>query len=278
MRRNAPSLYNVAYRSELFLDGRSDSLEAQIWEPLLAENEMANLDRAQVIARLRGIAAYREGFRSAFGDQGINEATLAMALASYQRALLSADSPFDQWYYGGQGIDPMVEQGFSVFQQAGCSSCHTLGEDHALFSNGQYYNTGIAHASRMRPPAQQVQIAPGVFVQLASPVAVTRLSDEGRAEVTGDAAQRWHYVVPSLRNVALTAPYMHDGSLPTLETVIDYYRRGGSSDPGKDPRVRRLALSDDEAAALAAFLRALTGSNVLALARDARSAPVGDQQ
>jgi cytochrome c peroxidase len=194
--------------------------------------------------------------------------------------LLSADSPFDRWFYGGDAtaVSPQVKRGFALFNEAGCAGCHRYSNAFALFSDDGLYRTGVEFESRAREaqPPQRIQLAPGTIVPLEAAIRAPSRNDEGRAEVTGAPEDRWRYRTPSLRNVAITHPYMHDGSLATLEAVIDFYDRGAGADPGRDSRLRPLGLTDDQKSALLAFLRALTGSNVDALAADARSAPIGD--
>ncbi len=122
-----------------------------------------------------------------------------------------------------------------------------------------------------------MQVAPGVIIEVDTEIATPHIVDDGRAAVTKDPSERWQYRTPGLRNVALTAPYMHDGSIATLEEVVDYYALGGAAGhAGQDPRIRPLSMDADERADLVAFLHALTGSNVDELARDARAAPIGD--
>ena len=278
VRRNAPTLYNVAYVRALFHDGRETELVRQIWEPLLADNEMGNSSRAEVLARIGQIDDYAKRFAQVY-PAGLTEETLGMALAAYESGLLSAASRFDQWLFNGdqQILDARERAGFALFNSQGCINCHTVGDDHALFTDGGFYNTGIGYRAAMK--AQQplrVQLAPGVFVQPTVPIEVANEVDDGRLEVTGERADRWRYRTPSLRNVALTAPYMHDGSIATLAAVIDYYQAGGAQAPAQDPRIQPLALTNEEKSALVAFLRSLTGSNVEALAADARSVSIGD--
>jgi cytochrome c peroxidase len=275
VRRNAPSLYNVAYRKTLFHDGRENALEAQVWSPLLAPDEMGNPDRAAVLLRVAALDDYAERFAAAY-DAGLTARNLGHALASYQRGLLSGDSPFDRWYYGGDqaALDAEAQRGFEVFRRAGCASCHTVGDDHANFTDGAFHNTGVSHRATI-PPAR-IQIAPGVFTDLNVALKVPSVADDGRFEVTGAEADRQRYLTPSLRNVAVTGPYMHDGSLPTLAAVVDYYDAGGTGGPARDPRIRPLHLSAGDKAALVAFLESLTGSDVDALAADARSVGIGD--
>lgn len=277
VRRNAPTLYNVAYRSTLFHDGREGTLEAQIWAPLLAANEMGNADPAGVLERVAKLDDYASRFAATY-EAGLNARTLGQVLASYQRSLLSGNSAFDRWYYGHDpaALGAEARRGFQVFQESGCAACHTIGEHHALFTDDDFHNTGIAHRAAATSRPTRIQLAPGIFTELTVTVEVPRLADDGRFEVTGLEADRHRYRTPTLRNVALTSTYMHDGSLPTLAAVVDYYDSGGSAAPGQDPRIRPLGLAASDKAALVAFLESLTGSDVGALAADARSATIGD--
>jgi cytochrome c peroxidase len=290
VRRNVPSLYNVAYTGVLFLDGRETSLEDQIWSPLLAVNEMANPSREAVLKKLASNADYRAQFNALY-PAGLTEESVGRALAAYQRALLSGDSPFDRWYFvdqmttgtgdprvSGKPYPPLAEEGFAVFQKKGCASCHRLNESNALFTDSQFHNTGTGfrrYGRALRPP--KVQLAPGVYIVPTVDAETETFTDEGRFEVTGNPADRWRYRTPSLRNVALTAPYMHDGSLATLESVVKFYADGGGGDPMQDPRTSHLRLSQQEQSALVAFLRTLTSDHVDALVSDARSVVIGER-
>jgi cytochrome c peroxidase len=282
VRRNAPSLLDSGYRSRLFHDARETRLEHQIWGPLLAANEMGNPSVGAVLETLRSTSDYAERFSTAFPERGLAIETLGMALASYQRTLVSGDSAFDRWHYAdaGDAISNRAQQGFRLFTgKAGCASCHTVGP----FSDSRLYNTGIGYAASMKskpPRTQRIQVAPGsvlevdrqIIAQVSEPVP----NDLGRYEITLDPDDRWKYRTPTLRNVALTAPYMHDGSLATLGDVVAHYDRGGVPNPGLDPRIRTLDLDAEERDALVAFLETLTGSAVETLVSDAFAAPIGD--
>jgi cytochrome c peroxidase len=155
-----------------------------------------------------------------------------------------------------------------------------VGKQDALFTDHGFHNTGIGWRRSYGAPARtRVELAPGVFAELDRRTLETfsepPAKDVGRYEITLDPRDRWAYKTPTLRNVALTAPYMHDGSLPTLEMVIEFYDGGGVDNPEKSPLITRLGLDAEERAALAAFLRALTGSNVRARVEEARRAPAG---
>jgi len=285
VRRNAPTLYNVAYLRHLFHDGRDTRLEHQIWGPLLAPNEMGNPSVGSVIEKVRALPGYAARFEAAFPGRGLSLETLGLALAAYERTLVSGDSPFDRWYYGGDesAVGAAEKRGFALFSgKAGCIGCHPIGRDTALFSDDAFHNTGIGYARSMGKTAetQRLQVAPGVYLEvdrsIVAQVAEPPQSDLGRYEITRDPADRWKYRTPTLRNVAKSAPYMHDGSLATLRDVVLFYDRGGIANEGLDARIRPLSLAGEEVRDLVAFLESLTGSDVPLLVADAFAAPVGD--
>lgn len=284
VRRNSPSLYNVGYARLLFHDGRENSLEQQAWGPLLAHNEMANPSIGYVVEKIRRSDDYRGLFRQAF-KKGPDMLTIGSALASYQRSLNSADSPFDRWYYGKQqsAIDASAKRGFALFTgKAACNRCHSIGEKSALFTDQQRHNTGVGYAESMfkTPQKQNLQLAPGVFVDLDSQqlqsVSVEKSNDLGYYEISQNPVDRWAYKTPSLRNAALSAPYMHNGSLATLEAVVRFYDQGGVANDNLSALIKPLNLSEAEIVDLTAFLNTLTGSNVGTLISDAFAAPVGE--
>lgn len=282
LRRNAPTLLNVAYVGQLFHDGRAASLESQAWLPLLHPVEMGNQSVAEVLDKLRAMPDYAGRFETAFDGAGASEQTVGVALASYQRTLVSGNSRFDRWRYANDkhALNAREQAGFAVFAGKGrCIACHAVGERNGLFSDARFHNTGIGWARRKGTavdPGRRyaVQLAPGVFTELQerelANVSEPLQDDDGRFEVTHQESDRWAYRTPSLRNVALTAPYMHDGSLATLEAVIEYYQKGGIDNPGRDELVQPLQLTEEDKRDLAAFLRSLTGDNVGLLAQRAR--------
>ena len=286
VRRNSPTLYNIAYARSLFHDSRETTLEQQIWAPLLAHNEMANPSIGYVIEKINNSADYNGLFKKAFGKEPGME-TIGMAIASYERTLNSANSAFDRWYYGKakQALDAKAQRGFQLFNgKANCSSCHTISRNHALFTDNNNHNTGIGYADAMgkTDKTQRVQVAPGVYVDVAATlittVAETKPNDLGRYEITQKPEDRWKYKTPSLRNVSLTAPYMHNGVFATLQQVVEFYNRGGVANENLDPLIKPLNLTAQEAADLTAFLESLTGDNVKELVADAFAAPIGDTQ
>ena len=285
VRRNSPTIYNVAYLERLFHDGRESTLEQQIWGPLLARNEMGNPSVGRVIEQVNAIPEYRERFQNAFAGRPVSMETVGMALASYERVLVSANSLFDRWYYGGEkkAMSAAQQAGFGLFNgKANCSACHQLTREWALFTDNQMHNTGIGYQrSMLETPAEtRVQIAPGEHVTVRSDVVAEASepppNDLGLYEITENPNDRWKYRTPTLRNVALTAPYMHNGSISTLQEVIAFYNRGGIDNELLDPLLQPLRLSAEESEQLLAFLNALTGDNVDALVSDAFAVPVGN--
>ena len=283
--RNAPTLYNVAFLGTLFHDGREESLEQQAWQPMLHPNEMANPSIGFVIDKIASLPDYADLFETAFDGRGPDLETVPKALASYQRTLVSANSAFDRWYFGAEtgAMDEAAIRGFRLFTgRAGCVACHAIEQDHALFTDQRLHNTGVGYARSQRreePGPSRVWLYPGVSIDVSAhlirSVGEERVPDLGRYRVTSDPDDRWRFRTPSLRNVALTAPYMHDGSLATLEAVVAFYDGGGIPNRRLSPLIRPLELSDSERAELVAFLRALTGE-YRSLVLDAFAAPLGD--
>jgi cytochrome c peroxidase len=285
VRRNSPTIFNVAYAKLMFHDARDNALETQIFGPMLARSEMANPSIGWLLAKIRRLDDYPALFERAFGA-GPDVRTLGWALAAYQRSILSGNSPFDRWLFAGEkgALSRPAIQGYRLFTgKAGCAVCHPVGKDYALFTDQALHNTGTGAARDAREldhAPVRVRLAPGVFTSLKRSVVEAvghpPIKDFGRLEITGNPADLYKYKTPTLRNVALTAPYMHDGSLKTLEEVVRFYNKGGHPDRGLDPAIHPLGLKDAEIRALVAFLESLTGDNVEALVQDARSVPVGN--
>ena len=271
-------------RSALFHDGRETALEQQIWGPLLAPNEMGNPSVGAVLEKLRRLPDYAGRFEAVFG-RGPGMETLGMALAAYERTLLAADSPFDRWRFAGEedAISASARRGFELFTgKAGCVACHRVGTSDALFTDHRLHNTGIGYRRAMGEArkTRRILVAPGTWLEVGNDVieAVSERppGDLGLYELTQDPADRWKYKTPTLRNVALTAPYMHDGSFSTLREVIDFYDRGGIANQNLSPLLQPLGLSDAEKDDLAAFLESLTGTTADLVVDDAKAATIGD--
>ncbi len=289
--RNSPSLYNIAYLTRLFLDGREHSLENQVWQPLTAHNEMAAPSIGWLVHKISRMQDYDGLFERTFDGAGPNILTVGQALASYQRTLLAGDSPFDRWHFGNQpdAVEEDVKRGFTLFSgKARCFACHTIAKDHALFTDQQFHNTGLGYAvtfdkplESTKPGTTRVQLAPGVFADVPNEkidsVTQQRMpNDLGLYRVTENPNDRWKFRTQSLRNVTLTAPYMHNGQFDTLREVIDFYDRGGIPNELLSPLITPLNLTETEKQDLEAFLRALTGDTVTEIVADAFAAPIGD--
>ncbi len=237
VRRNAPTILNVGFLPKLFWDGRVDSLEEQARLPILAPDEMGMTEESAVAA-IEGIPEYPPLFERAFGDRTVTLQRIARAIAAFERTLVAGDSPFDRWWGGDrEAIDESAQRGYALFiDKAGCSQCHSIRQSYAIFTDGGFHVTGAGDGAG--------------------------LTDPGRYEVTKRPEDMHAFRTPPLRNVALTAPYMHDGSLRTLEEVVDFYAKGGGEIAGKSKLMRPVLLSDRERADLVAFMKALTSAEI----------------
>lgn len=237
--RHSPSVVNSAYSPLQFWDGRAASLEKQAEGPVENPVEMANT-LATVERRLNADPSYREEFIRAWGPRPITYEMVEKSIASFERTVISGNSPFDRWKYGHdeRAVNASVKRGFVVFtstKKGDCAACHTVGDKYAVFTDNQFHNVGIG-------------------------VDMGRFTDVGLFAVTHIEADKGKFKTPCIRNVALTAPYMSDGSLKNLKEVIDFYIGAGNSNPNLDKDIHVLDfLSGQERADLEAFLNSLTG-------------------
>jgi cytochrome c peroxidase len=237
--RNAPSIVNAAWGKTFFWDGRAGNLEEQAGQPIENPLEM-DLALSDAVAKVAADASYVESFQRAY-DEAPSAASLQKALASFVRSVVSGNSPYDRHLRGDDSdFGPQRKRGEELFlsEKAECFHCHPSGSlsNEGFFNNGSYLAGG----------------------------------DTGREQITGRVGDIGKFKVPGLRNIAVTAPYMHDGSVGTLEDVIEHYAAGGRGDPSTDPLIKPLTLSSEEKADLLEFLHSLTDS---ALLEDARFAP-----
>ncbi|MNK77246.1 Cytochrome c551 peroxidase precursor [compost metagenome] len=232
--RNTPTIYGSAHQAFQFWDGRAKTLEEQALGPIVNPIEMASR-MEDVLAKLSAMPYYRHKFQEAFGT-GPSSDGIAKALATFERALKVGPSPYDRFLAGDtSALSEQQKRGMTLFnsRKGSCSGCHN-GKIH---SNGMFLKIGVN--------------------------AVGPSADPGRFAVTGRDLDRGAFKVPTLINIAQSAPYMHDGSLATLEAVVDFYDRGGGPAPSLHPLIRPLGLSAQEKADLVAFLHALTGPDNL---------------
>ena len=282
-RRNAPTVVNAAFMHRLFHDGREPILEDQVIDPLVAFNEMGNPAIGYVVEKVSQLPDYDGMFEAAFGGK-VTLDRLTKAIAAYERTLVSGNSRFDRYMYGGdkQAMTAAEINGMKVFAGKGrCILCHTKGEKNALFTDQKFHNTRIGYHANNVPYEKEnntmpIQLAPGIIVKadltLVDEASEDIPNDVGRFEITENPDDRWAYKTPALRNVALTAPYMHDGSLMTLDDVVEFYDKGGEENPLLDPLLKPLRLTAAEKQDLVAFMKALTGANMARLAQEARAA------
>ena len=272
LKRNSPSLLNVRHRPLLFQDGREFSLINQVWSPLLSQAEMGNLSIGMVVKKIESLDDYATKFKATVGE--IDAISIGKALAAYQQSLLSGNSPFDRWFFleDTSAVSDNVKKGFRLFKQKGCIDCHQIQREWSLFSDQKFHNTGIGYERSMSLKLGQrsVKLTSTITIQTQFNFKGEVQSDLGRYEVTGDPKDRWKYRTAGLRNVALTSPYMHDGSLPTLKSVLLFYSKGGISNPGLDPLMKPFKLSNEEARDLIEFLNSLTSSDIKGIIESAR--------
>ncbi len=271
--RNAPTVVNAAYFHKLFWDGRSPDLEDQSQHPFVNQVEMGLKDHKPILEIVRTDSDYGKAFKAVFGKSGdqITMDDVKKAIASFERTIVSGNSPFDRYYFGGdkKAMAPAQIRGFQVFLGQGrCVSCHTVEQDHALFTDNRFHNIGIG-MNRIQKDAPRLA---GEFLKAKSQGADVdkavltdpKTSELGRFAVTDGFDDMGSFKTPTLRNIALTAPYMHDGSLKTLNEVVTHYNNGGAtkkSDRVNDflsGGIRPLNLSKQQISDLVAFMEALT--------------------
>ena len=225
--RHTPTLYNVAYLSKWYWDGRAATLEGQINAAWV--NQMVVPDTKVVIDRLAAVPGYASQFQSVFG-QGVNAENMVKALAAYIRTVNSGASPWDRYEMGDKsavGADAVA--GFTVFMgKARCAVCHTP----PVYTTGEFYNIGLEADKAKKDP--------------------------GRGGITKDTKDEGAFKTPTLRSIAISGPYFHDGSVTSLEAAVRYMAGGGKSDPNKTELLVDVKLTDAEVRQLVAFLTSLT--------------------
>lgn len=231
--RNSPTLANVAYQQKLLREGGVPTLEMQILVPIQEHNEF-DFNILLVAERLSRLPEYVEMAQKTYG-RAPAPFVITRSIAAFERTLLSGDSPFDQWFFQGknEAVTAAAQRGYMLFQseKLNCGKCHSG----FLFTDQSFANNGL------------YEVYP----------------DSGRIRLTGVESDRALFKVPSLRNIALTAPYMHDGSLPTLEAVLDHYQSGGKNHPNQSHLVQPFTITPTERADLLAFLQSLTDTRFI---------------
>jgi len=229
--RATPTIVNAAFNPIQMWDGRKSTLEDQALGPITADAEMSQ-PLPELVKKIESIPGYRSLFDAAYPGEGVSGATIAKAIASYERTVLSTDSPFDRWMRGDPtAVNDAARRGFEVFRGKGnCETCHS-GYN---FTDNGFHNIGIKD-----PEGHE---------------------DLGRYNERKLAILKGAFKTPTLRNVAVTGPYMHNGCYRTLEEVVDHYARGGDVKSNLSPDMKPIHLTDRDKADLVAFLRSLTGA------------------
>lgn len=271
--RNAPTVINAVYFERQFWDGRSPSLEDQALHPPVNPVEMGLKDHEPILAIVREDPDYARAFKQVFDKSGkeITMTEVTKAIAAFERTVVAGNSPFDRYYFKGDknALTPAQKRGLQVFVDEGrCVSCHVIEQTQALFMDNRFHNIGVGiNAIQQDAPALVSEFIKAKAT--ASEVDVKVLTDKrtselGRLVVTRRFDDIGSFKTPTLRNIAVTAPYMHDGSLKTLRDVVVHYNNGGVTKEG-DPvndflsgGIRPLKLTEQQIDDLVAFMESLT--------------------
>ncbi len=272
--RNSPTILNAMFNELQFWDGRAPSLEEQSKLPIINPIEMGMKDHTVVVQRVREAKEYAPMFAKAFPNEGINIDTIAKAIASFERTQLSGDSPFDRFITGDQNaISESAKRGWDLFNhKARCISCHAFNPSLPFFSDFKFHNIGVAakdvNFSQLARRARQVGDDPKAIDELALQQGFSEL---GRYLVTKQLRDVGAFKTSMLRDIELTAPYMHNGSEKTLLDVVNFYDKGGELNPNLDGGMRPLKLTDAEKADLVEFMKALTSDSVRERAKNTKA-------
>jgi cytochrome c peroxidase len=279
--RNAPTVLNAVYMKTMFWDGRSPSLEDQSLHPFVNPVEMGLENHEPILAVIRKDPEYIGAFKAVFNKTGeaITMQEVTQAIASFERAQVMGNTPFDRWYFAGdeQAMTAAQERGFALFiNQARCVSCHRVEQTQALFTDNRFHNIGVGiNDIQGDVPELAREFVRAELTNTEVDVTVLtnkKTSELGRFAITHVFDGLGAFKTPTLRNVAVTAPYMHDGSLKTLRDVVVHYNNGGvtvKDNPVNDflsGGIRPLNLSDEQIDDLVAFMEALTSPEYADLA------------
>ena len=280
--RNAPTVINAAFYTSQFWDGREPDLEGQSMQPPINPVEGGLKDHKPILGVIQGDKEYTRQFKNVFGvnAKNISMEHVSKAIASFERTIVSGDSAFDKYQYGGdsKALSDAEKRGLRVFTENGrCVSCHVIEQTQALFTDNRFHNIGIGFKKikdKESETAAQMIKAKRAGADVDKTVLTnTNMSELGRFAVTENPTTVGAFKTPTLRNIAVTFPYMHDGSLKTLEDVVDFYNNGGrvkENDPVSgflSGGIRKLVLSNKEKKDLVKFLEALTSPEYAHLAK-----------
>jgi cytochrome c peroxidase len=264
--RNAPTILNALYNKTQFWDGRVNTLEQQAALPITNPFEMGSASIGDAVSRIADDKDYQTQFMQAFG-RGVNEQDMVSAIAAYERTLASFDSPFDHFIAGGaNAISDSVKRGWKLFNaKARCHLCHALTDnqpDVTLFMDNDFHNIGIGilrHNVAALAQQAERELAQGHLTAVDTAAITSEMSVVGRFLVTKKQSDIASFKTPDLRNVLVTGPYFHDGSMQTLWDIMDHYNKGdGITNPWLDKDMQPLALTEPEIDDVVAFLASLT--------------------
>lgn len=263
--RNAPTVVNAAFYKTLFLDGRAASLEEQALGPFLNPVEHGLKNEQEIVAIVQQDTHYQQQFALAFPvvTPAITAKRIAQAIASFERTLIAGNSAFDRYLFGRDrlALSKSEASGMRLFRRKGnCANCHEISGKDALFMDNRFYNLGVGFGKVNSQISEFVKIfREGGDISEFSFTDAQR-AELGRFNMTHIVADIGKFKTPTLRNIALTAPYMHDGSMQTLEEVVEYYDKGGDKNPFLDSAIFPLHLTAQEKLDLVAFLKVLTSA------------------
>jgi len=268
-RRSSPTTLNAALFQSMFWDGRAPTLEEQAKLPILNPIEMGHPDPASAMRAVGSDAAYKNMFQKAYG-RAPNYDDLGRAIASFERMLIFLDAPFDHFAAGARdAISPAAQRGLALFNgKARCVSCHMINSSNPLGTDNLFHNIGVSARTQnfeaLAGKALASLEANGSVEQLDKLALETDMSELGRFMITRNRSDIGAFKTEQLRNVGITAPYMHDGTLQTLWDVVDHYNKGGETNPYLDGGIEPLNLSEEEINDLVAFLFTLTDTRFTA--------------
>lgn len=267
-KRNAPTLLNAMFFDNQFWDGRAATLEEQATLPILNPIEMGQKDPKAVVTKLSAIPEFVEAFQRVF-ERPVNWEDMGCAIAAFERTRLSTEAPIDRFLRGQQdALTASQRRGWALFNgKARCNGCHAYDAALPVFGDKRFHNTGAAaHEQDFAQLANRAAnaIAAGNLSEIDRLALETESSELGRFLVTKNRADIGAFKTPFLRDVLLTAPYMHDGSLPTLWDVVDHFNKGGDTNPFLDSGIQPLGLTDDEIEDVVNLLAAFTSDRYAA--------------
>lgn len=260
--RNSPTILNAMFNATQFWDGRANTLEDQAKLPIINSREMGMPNGEAVVAKVRGMPEYVAEFRKVYG-RDVTYDDLANAIAAFERTHFSGSAPFDRFLAGQKGaMSASAQRGWALFNgKARCNACHAANAQAPLFSDQKFHNIGIAaHKQDFPQLAREALevVRAGDEAQIDELALNSKFSELGRFLVTRHENDVGGFKTPTLRNVGITGPYMHDGSLTTLWDVMDHYNKGGVPNPFLDGGMQRLGLTEAEIDDLVALMFALT--------------------